>query len=91
MHLVLVNCIRNGDNGAFWSQKIALKKSMKFTFHCLFVIESHKIVQISTNLINFLSTTFSAQNFPLPPTSFLLTCIDFFRLFLLQNAEIADD
>ena len=53
-----VSSIRNEGNETFCAQKFHLKSRCNLTFHCLFVVEIHKRVQILTDFIDFLSTTF---------------------------------
>ena len=38
MLLIYVSSIRNEGNGTFWVQKIALKKSMKFTCFIVYLL-----------------------------------------------------
>lgn len=42
-------------------------------FYCLFIAQSHKIVHLSADFVDFLSAVFWAQNIPLPPFFILLT------------------
>ena len=62
--------IRNGGISTFFSQKIALKKSMKFTcFIVPLLLKSHKTCKVYW----FLSTIFCAQNVLISPFLILPT------------------
>ena len=44
MLLVDVSSIRNGGKRTFWAQRRHLKIDEIYTFYCLLIVESHKVV-----------------------------------------------
>ena len=69
---------RNGGNGTLWTQKTAR--------NCLFIVESHRIVWISTNFIIF-KGNFWDQYVPLRQFLILMTCTGHLSAFCFQKFE----
>ena len=76
MLLEHLSCVRNGANKTITTQKVVLKKLMKFKrFIVHLLLKCQKTVWTSTNFINFLSAIFWSQNALLPPFLTLLLYI----------------